>query len=111
MVPIAEPMFLSSSLNPMYRSSCCAWISWNLASTVAIASWEWCAAVCTANGIPRLKDRRVDSCVVIVWAYFCWRDGGGLVIAIFSLTFGMADFCGCRVFGGLQVAGQNDRGG
>ncbi|KAJ1188188.1 hypothetical protein NDU88_004951 [Pleurodeles waltl] len=47
----------------------------------------------------------------MVWAYFCWRDRGGLVIAIFSLTFGVADFCGCRVFGGLQVAGQNDRGG
>ncbi|KAJ1143648.1 hypothetical protein NDU88_009953 [Pleurodeles waltl] len=47
----------------------------------------------------------------MVWAYFCWRDGGGLVIAIFSLTFGVADFCGCRVFGGLPVAGQNDRGG
>ncbi|KAJ1206112.1 hypothetical protein NDU88_001521 [Pleurodeles waltl] len=47
----------------------------------------------------------------MAWAYFCWRDGGGLVIAIFSLTFGVADFCGCRVFGGFQVAGQNDRGG
>ncbi|KAJ1172634.1 hypothetical protein NDU88_004478 [Pleurodeles waltl] len=69
------------------------------------------AAVCTAYGIPRLKDRRVDSWVVMVWVYFCWRDGGGLVIAFFSLTFGVADFCGCRVFGGLPVAGQNDRGG
>ncbi|KAJ1202718.1 hypothetical protein NDU88_006515 [Pleurodeles waltl] len=47
----------------------------------------------------------------MVWAYFCWRDGGGLVIASFSLPFGLADFCGCRVFGGLPVAGQNDRGG
>ncbi|KAJ1207906.1 hypothetical protein NDU88_003296 [Pleurodeles waltl] len=45
------------------------------------------------------------------WAYFCWRDGGGLVIASFSLAVGVADFCGCRVFGGLPVAGQNDRGG
>ncbi|KAJ1136721.1 hypothetical protein NDU88_003136 [Pleurodeles waltl] len=69
------------------------------------------AVVCTANGIPRLKDRRVDSCVVIVWAYFCWRDGGGLVIASFSLPFGVADFCGCLYFGGLTVVGQNDRGG
>ncbi|KAJ1125597.1 hypothetical protein NDU88_004022 [Pleurodeles waltl] len=69
------------------------------------------AAVCTANGIPRLKDRCVDSCVVIVWAYFCWRDGGGLVIASFSLPFGVADFCGCQYFGGLPVVGQNDRGG
>ncbi|KAJ1131049.1 hypothetical protein NDU88_009392 [Pleurodeles waltl] len=44
----------------------------------------------------------------MVWAYFCWRDGGGLVIAFFSLPVGVADFCGCRVFGGLPVAGQND---
>ncbi|KAJ1161953.1 hypothetical protein NDU88_002433 [Pleurodeles waltl] len=69
------------------------------------------AAVCTANGIPRLKDRCRDLRVGMVWAYFCWRDGGGLVIASFLLTFGVADFCGCRVFGGLPVAGQNDRGG
>ncbi|KAJ1174271.1 hypothetical protein NDU88_006093 [Pleurodeles waltl] len=27
------------------------------------------AAVCTANGIPQLKDSRLDSWVVIVWAY------------------------------------------
>ncbi|KAJ1208395.1 hypothetical protein NDU88_003781 [Pleurodeles waltl] len=47
----------------------------------------------------------------MAWAYFCWRDGGGLVIASFPLTFGVADFCGCRIFGGLPVAGQNDRGG
>ncbi|KAJ1127733.1 hypothetical protein NDU88_006126 [Pleurodeles waltl] len=47
----------------------------------------------------------------MAWAYFCWRGSGGLVIAIFSLPFGVADFCGCRVFGGLPVAGQNDRGG
>ncbi|KAJ1211035.1 hypothetical protein NDU88_006397 [Pleurodeles waltl] len=47
----------------------------------------------------------------MAWAYFCWRDGGGLVIASFPLTFGVADFCGCRVFSGLPVAGQNDRGG
>ncbi|KAJ1115629.1 hypothetical protein NDU88_003851 [Pleurodeles waltl] len=49
------------------------------------------AAVCTANGIPQLKDRRVDSCVVIVWAYFCCRDGGGFVFASLSLIFGVAD--------------------
>ncbi|KAJ1189240.1 hypothetical protein NDU88_005990 [Pleurodeles waltl] len=53
----------------------------------------------------------MDSWVVMAWTFFCWRDGGGLVIASFSLTFGVADFCGCRVFGGLPVAGQNDRGG
>ncbi|KAJ1105191.1 hypothetical protein NDU88_002599 [Pleurodeles waltl] len=69
------------------------------------------AAVCTTNEIPRLKGRCLDSCVVKVWAYFCWRDGGGLVIASFSLPFGVADFCGCRDFGGLPVVGQNDRGG
>ncbi|KAJ1191467.1 hypothetical protein NDU88_000783 [Pleurodeles waltl] len=69
------------------------------------------AAVCTANRIPRLKDRRVDSWVVMAWAYFCWRDGGGLVIASLSLTFGVADFCGCRYFGVLPVVGQNDRAG
>ncbi|KAJ1149199.1 hypothetical protein NDU88_002014 [Pleurodeles waltl] len=47
----------------------------------------------------------------MAWAYICWRDGGGLVIASFPLTFGVANYCGCRVFGGLPVAGQNDRGG
>ncbi|KAJ1199858.1 hypothetical protein NDU88_003690 [Pleurodeles waltl] len=47
------------------------------------------AAVCTANGIPRLKDLCVDSWVVIAWAYFCWRDGGGFVFASLSLTFGV----------------------
>ncbi|KAJ1188891.1 hypothetical protein NDU88_005647 [Pleurodeles waltl] len=52
------------------------------------------AAVCTANGIPRLKDRHVDSWVVITRAYSCWRDGGGFVIGSLSLTFGVADLCG-----------------
>ncbi|KAJ1109026.1 hypothetical protein NDU88_006395 [Pleurodeles waltl] len=59
-------------------------------------------AVCTANGILRLKDRRVDSWVVIVWADSCWRDGGGFVIASLSLTFGVADLCGCLYFGGFR---------
>ncbi|KAJ1082242.1 hypothetical protein NDU88_002410 [Pleurodeles waltl] len=68
-------------------------------------------AVCTANGIPRLKDRRVDSCVVIGWAYFCWRDGGGFVFASLSLTFGVADLCGCLNVGGFRAVGHNDRGG
>ncbi|KAJ1195261.1 hypothetical protein NDU88_004542 [Pleurodeles waltl] len=68
-------------------------------------------AVCTANGIPRLKDRRVDSWVVMAWAYFCWRDGGGLVISSLSLTADVAAFSGGRVFGGLPVVGQNDPGG
>ncbi|KAJ1143163.1 hypothetical protein NDU88_009474 [Pleurodeles waltl] len=69
------------------------------------------AAVCTANGIPRLKDRRVDSCVVIVWAYFCWRDGGGFVFASLSLTFGVADLCGCLNFVGFRAGGRNSCGG
>ncbi|KAJ1188394.1 hypothetical protein NDU88_005155 [Pleurodeles waltl] len=68
-------------------------------------------AVCTASGIPRLKDRHVDSWVVIVWAYSCWRDGGGFVIASLSLTFGVADLCGCLDFGGFRAVGHNDRGG
>ncbi|KAJ1198613.1 hypothetical protein NDU88_002452 [Pleurodeles waltl] len=69
------------------------------------------AAVFTASGIPRLKDRRVDSWVVIEWACLCWRDGGGLVISSLSLPADEAAFRGCRVFGGLPVGGQNDRGG
>ncbi|KAJ1115014.1 hypothetical protein NDU88_003242 [Pleurodeles waltl] len=68
-------------------------------------------AVCTANGILRLKDRRVDSCVVIVWAYFCCRDGGGFVFASLSLTFGVADLCGCLNFGGFRDVGHNGCGG
>ncbi|KAJ1201989.1 hypothetical protein NDU88_005793 [Pleurodeles waltl] len=48
--------------------------------------------------MPRLKDRHVDSCVVIVWAYFCWRDGVGFVFASLSLTFSVAEF---RVHGGV----------
>ncbi|KAJ1170476.1 hypothetical protein NDU88_002352 [Pleurodeles waltl] len=47
----------------------------------------------------------------MAWAYFCWRDGGGLVFASLSLAVDVADFCGCRVFGGLPLEGQNDRGG
>ncbi|KAJ1159473.1 hypothetical protein NDU88_012123 [Pleurodeles waltl] len=69
------------------------------------------AAVCTANGKPCLKDRCVDSWVRMAWAYFCWRDGGGLVTSTFPPTAGLAVCCGCRIFGGLAAAGQNDRGG
>ncbi|KAJ1103643.1 hypothetical protein NDU88_001064 [Pleurodeles waltl] len=69
------------------------------------------AAVCPANGIPRLNDRRVDSWVVMGWAYFCWRGGGGLVTSTFPPTAGLAVCCGGRIFGGLPSAGQNDRGG
>ncbi|KAJ1204129.1 hypothetical protein NDU88_007910 [Pleurodeles waltl] len=69
------------------------------------------AAVCTANGIPRLKDRCVDSWVVIVWAYSCWRDGGGFGIASLSLTFGVADLCGCLNFGRFRAVGRNSCSG
>ncbi|KAJ1137844.1 hypothetical protein NDU88_004240 [Pleurodeles waltl] len=65
------------------------------------------AAVCTANGFPRLKDRRVDSWVVIVWAYSCWWDGIGFGIASLSLTFGVADLCGCLYCGGFRAEGRN----
>ncbi|KAJ1194330.1 hypothetical protein NDU88_003619 [Pleurodeles waltl] len=64
------------------------------------------AAVCTANGLPRLKVRR-DSWVVIVWTYSCWRDGVGFGIASLSLTFGVADLCGCRYCGGFRAVGRN----
>ncbi|KAJ1152576.1 hypothetical protein NDU88_005351 [Pleurodeles waltl] len=67
--------------------------------------------VCTANGIPRLKDRRVDLCVMIVWAYFSWCDGGGLVFASLSLTFGVADLCGCLNLCGFRAVGHIDSGG
>ncbi|KAJ1115251.1 hypothetical protein NDU88_003477 [Pleurodeles waltl] len=69
------------------------------------------ATVCTTNGIPRMKDRRVDLWVVMAWACLCWRDGGGLAISSLSLTADEAAFRGCRVFGGLAVVGQNARGG
>ncbi|KAJ1088039.1 hypothetical protein NDU88_001198 [Pleurodeles waltl] len=69
------------------------------------------AAVCTASGLPWLKDRYVDSWVVIVWVYSCWRDGGGFVIASLSLTFGVADLCGCLDFGGFRAVGRNSCSG
>ncbi|KAJ1188005.1 hypothetical protein NDU88_004770 [Pleurodeles waltl] len=47
----------------------------------------------------------------MAWAYFCWRDGGGFVTSTFPPTAGLAVCCGCRIFGGLPSAGQNDRGG
>ncbi|KAJ1187724.1 hypothetical protein NDU88_004494 [Pleurodeles waltl] len=47
----------------------------------------------------------------MAWACLCWRDGGGLVISSLSLPADEAAFRGCRVFGGLPVGGQNDRGG
>ncbi|KAJ1165980.1 hypothetical protein NDU88_006396 [Pleurodeles waltl] len=65
------------------------------------------AAVCNANGIPWLKDCRVDSWVVIVWAYFCWRDGVSFDIASLSPTFGVADLCGCLYCGGFRAVGHN----
>ncbi|KAJ1110535.1 hypothetical protein NDU88_007886 [Pleurodeles waltl] len=65
------------------------------------------AAVCPANGLPRLRDRCVDSWVVIVWVYSCWRDGVGFGIASLSLTFGVADLCGCLYCGGFRDVGRN----
>ncbi|KAJ1208300.1 hypothetical protein NDU88_003686 [Pleurodeles waltl] len=47
----------------------------------------------------------------MAWAYFCWRDGGGLVISSLSLPADVAGCSGGRIFGGLAVVGQNDRGG
>ncbi|KAJ1143922.1 hypothetical protein NDU88_010224 [Pleurodeles waltl] len=65
------------------------------------------AVVCTTNGLPWLKDRCIDSWVMIVWAYSCWRDGLGFVIASLSLTFGVADLCGCLYCGGFRAVGRN----
>ncbi|KAJ1159683.1 hypothetical protein NDU88_000188 [Pleurodeles waltl] len=65
------------------------------------------AAVCTANGLLRLNDRCVDSGVVILWAYSCWPDSVGFAIASLSLTFGVADLCGCLFCGGLRDVGRN----
>ncbi|KAJ1176957.1 hypothetical protein NDU88_002224 [Pleurodeles waltl] len=47
----------------------------------------------------------------MAWAYFCWRDGGGLVSSSLSLPADVAACSGGRIFGGLAVVGQNDRGG
>ncbi|KAJ1104295.1 hypothetical protein NDU88_001707 [Pleurodeles waltl] len=47
----------------------------------------------------------------MAWAYFCWRDGGGLVISSLSQPADVAACSGGRNFGGLAVVGQNDRGG
>ncbi|KAJ1149659.1 hypothetical protein NDU88_002464 [Pleurodeles waltl] len=44
---------------------------------------------------------------MIVWAYSCWRDGGGFGIASLSLTFGVADLCGCLDFDGFRAVGRN----
>ncbi|KAJ1115172.1 hypothetical protein NDU88_003398 [Pleurodeles waltl] len=52
----------------------------------------------------------MDSWVVIVWAYSCWHDGGGFLIASLSLTFGVADLCGCLDVRGFRALGHNDRG-
>ncbi|KAJ1152290.1 hypothetical protein NDU88_005066 [Pleurodeles waltl] len=69
------------------------------------------AAVCTANGLLRLKDPCVDSWVVILWAYSCWHDGVGFAIASLSLTFGLMDLCGCLYCGSILCVGNNTRGG
>ncbi|KAJ1137294.1 hypothetical protein NDU88_003707 [Pleurodeles waltl] len=65
------------------------------------------AAVCTANGIPRFKDRCVASWVMIVWSYSCWRNGIGFGTASLSLTFGVADLCVCLYCGGLRAVSRN----
>ncbi|KAJ1134052.1 hypothetical protein NDU88_000516 [Pleurodeles waltl] len=44
---------------------------------------------------------------MMVWAYFCWRDGVGFVFASLSLTFGVADLCGCLNFGRFRDVGHN----
>ncbi|KAJ1084687.1 hypothetical protein NDU88_004833 [Pleurodeles waltl] len=72
-----------------------------------MVSWELCAVVCTANGLLRLKDRCVDSWVVIVCAYSSWRDGVGFGITSLSLTFGVADLCGCLYCGRFRDVGRN----
>ncbi|KAJ1099654.1 hypothetical protein NDU88_004753 [Pleurodeles waltl] len=51
----------------------------------------------------------MDSWVVIVWAYSCWRVG--FVIASLSLTFGVADLCGCLDYGGFRAVGRNSCSG
>ncbi|KAJ1194335.1 hypothetical protein NDU88_003624 [Pleurodeles waltl] len=65
------------------------------------------APVCTANGLPQLNDRCVDSWVVILWAYSCWSDGVGFGIASLSLKFGMADLCGCLYCGEFRAVSHN----
>ncbi|KAJ1170569.1 hypothetical protein NDU88_002443 [Pleurodeles waltl] len=56
------------------------------------------AAVCTANGLPRLKDRCSDSWVVILWAYSCCRNGGP------RATLCGTRLCACRGRDGLVFA-------
>ncbi|KAJ1155111.1 hypothetical protein NDU88_007846 [Pleurodeles waltl] len=58
-----------------------------------------------------MKDRRVDSWVMIVWAYSCWHDSVGFVIASLSLTFSVADLCGCLDFGGFRAVARNSCSG
>ncbi|KAJ1187455.1 hypothetical protein NDU88_004231 [Pleurodeles waltl] len=45
--------------------------------------------VCTANGLLRLNVRRGDSGVIMLWAWFCWRNGVGFDTPSLSLTFGL----------------------
>ncbi|KAJ1190707.1 hypothetical protein NDU88_000029 [Pleurodeles waltl] len=65
------------------------------------------AVVCTTNGLPRLKDHHVDLCIRIVWAYSCRRDVVAFGIASLSLTFGVADLCGCLYCARFQYVGRN----
>ncbi|KAJ1190787.1 hypothetical protein NDU88_000106 [Pleurodeles waltl] len=53
----------------------------------------------------------MDSWVVIAWACFCWRGGGGFIFASLTLTFGVADLCGCLNFSGFRDVCHNSCGG
>ncbi|KAJ1089550.1 hypothetical protein NDU88_002701 [Pleurodeles waltl] len=90
---------------------CIRCVYFELSNVVVFCKCVCILSVCTANGIPRLKDRRVDSWVVIAWAYFCWRDSGGFVFASLSLTFGVVELCGCLNFVGFRDVGRNSCGG
>ncbi|KAJ1140427.1 hypothetical protein NDU88_006779 [Pleurodeles waltl] len=48
---------------------------------------------------------------MIVWAYSCWRDGVGFGIASLSLTFGVANLCGCLYCGGFQAVSRDTYSG
>ncbi|KAJ1164154.1 hypothetical protein NDU88_004599 [Pleurodeles waltl] len=57
--------------------------------------------------ITAVERPRVDLWVVRLWAYSCWRDGVGFVIGSLSLTFGVADLCGCLYCGRIRAVGRN----
>ncbi|KAJ1180593.1 hypothetical protein NDU88_005814 [Pleurodeles waltl] len=47
----------------------------------------------------------------MLWAHSCWRDGVGFGIASLSLTFCVADLCGCLYCGGFRAVGRDTCGG